>query len=414
MPGRWMPTETPSASPRIRPTVRGCAPGWPGQQHSPAIWKPRPSPSTGLVTDGSPQDTELLLARGNLAFFQGDLEAADTVASEARRRVALGRPDEWQMFELISLQGLVAHSRGEWFQRLRLELRSGARRPALAAGIFDSHLCVAEFLLYGPTPYPEVLELAASLRDTAERSGVLRAVAFATALRGETALLIGDLEMANAELQDAVDLHRDIGSAAGEAHSLQRLAEVKLALGDRVEANRLVHRALPLARFSSVALHLLQRVYGTMIVAAGDPAAARAMVDHAEAALGVYDQCPSCAIMLAVPAARACADVGDISDARRHLRAAENSARMWEGTAWQAAILEVKAHLAAAEGDLPAAHRLRLAASELFEASGQPLDAERCSAAGCTNSRSMFAIWAMASACSGYIVTPWGDGARRC
>jgi len=171
-----MPTETPSASPRIRPTVRGCAPGWPGQQHSPAIWKPRPSPSTGLVTDGSPQDTELLLARGNLAFFQGDLEAADTVASEARRRVALGRPDEWQMFELISLQGLVAHSRGEWFQRLRLELRSGARRPALAAGIFDSHLCVAEFLLYGPTPYPEVLELAASLRDTAERSGVLRAL----------------------------------------------------------------------------------------------------------------------------------------------------------------------------------------------------------------------------------------------
>ena len=63
------------------------------------------------------------------------MEAADTVASEARRRVALGRPDEWQMFELISLQGLVAHSRGEWFQRLRMELRSGASRPALAAHV---------------------------------------------------------------------------------------------------------------------------------------------------------------------------------------------------------------------------------------------------------------------------------------
>lgn len=332
----------------------------------------------GLVTDGSAADTELLLARGNLALFQGDLNAAGAAASEARRRVTLGRPDEWQAFELITLQGLLAHNRGEWFERLRLELRSGVDRPALAARIFDSHLCVAEYLLYGPTPYPEVLELAASLRVTAERSGVLRAVAFATALRGETALLMGDLQLAETELHEAADLHRDIGSSAGEAHSLQRLAEVKLALGDRREANQLLHRALPLARFTNIANHLLQRIYGTMIVAAEDPAAAKAIVDHAEAALGITDQCPFCAIMLALPAARACADVGDLDDARRHMRQAERSAQMWEGTAWQASIRETQGHLAAVDGDLPAAQQLRRSAAELFEASGQPLDAERC------------------------------------
>jgi ATP/maltotriose-dependent transcriptional regulator MalT len=125
-------------------------------------------------------------------------------------------------------------------------------------------------------------------------------------------------------------------------------------------------------------MHLLQRGYGTMIVAAGNPAAARAMVDHAEADLGVNERCAFCAIMLAVPAARACADVGDMENARRHLREAENSARMWEGTAWQASILETKAHLAAADGDLPTAQLLRRSAAELFKASGQPLDAERC------------------------------------
>ena len=124
-----------------------------------------------------------------------------------------------------------SHTRGEWSQRLRIELRRGVRSPELAARIFDSHLCVAEFLLYGPTPYEEVLELAGALRETAERSGVLRAVAFATALRGETSPATGDLAAADSELQEAVDLHRDIGSTAGEAHSLQRLAEVKLALG---------------------------------------------------------------------------------------------------------------------------------------------------------------------------------------
>ncbi len=332
----------------------------------------------GLEPDGSPQDSEILLARGMLAFFRNDMDTADAAASEARRRATLGRPDEWQTFELITLQGLVAHNRGQWFARISQELRSGVGRPALTARIFDSHLCVAEFLLYGPTPYPEVLELGAALRDTAERAGVLRAVAFATALRGESALLMGDLDLANTELAEAVDLHHDIASAAGEAHSLQRLAEVKLAEGNRTQAKRYLHRALPLARFSSIAAHLLQRVYGTMIAAEEDPETARAIVDRAEAALGVRDQCMFCTIMLAIPAAQACACVGDYDDAYRYLDAAESAARLWEGTAWQASIFEVRAYLAAATGDAPTASRLYRSAAELFDASGQPLDAQRC------------------------------------
>ena len=334
----------------------------------------------GLTPDGSPNDAELLLAQGNLALFRGDLEAADEAASQARLRVALGVPEEWQWFDLVGLQGLVSHTRGEWSQRLRIELRRGVRSPELAARIFDSHLCVAEFLLYGPTPYQEVLELASTLRPTAERSGVLRAVAFATALRGETYLLNGDLAAADSELQEAVDLHRDIGSAAGEAHSLQRLAEVKLALGDRAGANRLLHKALPLARFSSISMHLLQRVFGTMIVAAGDAEAARTVVDRAEAAIGFPDQCAFCSVMLAVPAAIACADVGDIQDAERHLQAAEKSAAIWEGTAWRAALLEARAHLSFAQGRERDSARLLSEAAELFEESSQPLDAARCRA----------------------------------
>ncbi len=340
----------------------------------------------GLVTDGSPNDTELLLARGTLAFLQGDPERVEAAASEMRRRVALGRPDEWQMFELVALQGFAAHNRGEWFQRLALELRAAARHPALAARIFDGHLCVAEYVLYGPTPHREVMELAASLRATAERAGALRAVAFATALLGETAMLVGDLETAGAELRDAVDLHREIGSAAGEAHSLQRLAEVRLAAGDRPGANRLLQRALPIARFTSVAMHLMQRIYGTMIAAAESPEQARARIDDAEAALGVDDSCRFCDIMLAIPAARACADVGHLADTARWLRRAEDSGQIWMGTAWQASILELKAHLASVAGEQLEARRLLRGAIELFEAAAQPLDAARC--ATLINSRS--------------------------
>ena len=332
----------------------------------------------GLVVDGSAGDADLLFAQGNLALLKGDLAAADEAATEARRRIALARPAEWQAFELIGLQGLLAHNRGQWFQQLRVELRAGAKRPALAARIFDSHLCVAEYLLYGPTPYAEVLELAADLRATAERSGALRAVAFASALRGETALLMGDLALAETELEDAAQLHHDIGSDAGEAHSLQRLAEVRLARGDRIEANRLLNRALPIARFTSIARHLLQRLYGTMITAAEDPVSAMAVVDRAEASLGVNDRCPFCGIMLAIPAAHACAAAGDLEAAQRHLRDAENSVGLWEGTAWQASILEVKGHLAVVTGEPADAAKLRRSAAELFEAAGQPLDALRC------------------------------------
>ena len=60
--------------------------------------------------------------------------------------------------------------------------------------------------------------------------------------------------------------------------------------------------------------------------------------------------------MLAVPAAAACVDVGDIERGPAVSAGRGDSARVWEGTAWQASILELKAHLAEAVGD-PAAAR---------------------------------------------------------
>jgi tetratricopeptide repeat protein len=332
---------------------------------------------TGLELDGTDNDAALLLAQGHLAFYRKDLVAADAAATEARHRIALGDAS-WRLFDLVTLQGLLAHYRGEWFQRLRIELRTGMRRPDLAVGIFDSHLCVAEYLLYGPTPYDEVLELAAELRDTAERAGVLRAVAFAIALRGEAALLKGDLALAETELRAAADLHHDLESPAGEAHSLQRLAEVHLARGDRPGAWHLLQRALPLARWSSIGQHLMHRVYGCMITAAEDLEGARAVIDRAESTLGDEDHCTFCSIMLSVPATQACADLGDLDEARRHLREAERSITLWEGTAWEAALLEARAHLARAEQRDVEAERLLRDAAARFEAAGQPLDAERC------------------------------------
>jgi tetratricopeptide (TPR) repeat protein len=332
---------------------------------------------TGLEPDGGPADPTIMLARAAVSYFSGDLDAAREVADRARSLVVDGDAD-WQVLELIALQGLLAHNRGEWYQQLGLELRRTKNDPALAAAVFDSHLCVAEYLLYGPTPYSEVIELATALRETAVRSGAMRAVAFASALMGEAALLAGDLELAERELRESVDLHREIGSPAGQAQSLQRLAELSLTRGDPAGATRLLNQALPLARWSNMALHLIQRVYGTMIAAASGPQAARAIVDRARATIAHTDRCFFCEIMFAVPAAIACADVGDVEEAQTYLAAAERSAELWQGTAWQGAILEARAHLSQAEGDTPGAAHLFTEAAAIFEDAGQPRDAARC------------------------------------
>jgi tetratricopeptide (TPR) repeat protein len=333
----------------------------------------------GLELEGDAADGPLLLARGNLAFFAGDAEEAWRVSSSARELFDLSQ-ESWQLVDLISLQGLIAHLRGEWFDRFRLELRRTQGKERLATALFDAHLCVAEFMLYGPVPYDEVIEEAEELRRGARRYGALRGAAFATALIGEAALLRGDLDRAEAELREAVELHRDIDAAAGEAHGLHRLAEVHLARGDRREAERLLRRALRGARWSVMALHLLQRIYGTLIAAAPDSAAAVALVDEAEATLGDGDHCLFCDVMLEVPATIACADAGDVDAAGRHLEAARRSAARWQGTAWAGAVAEAEAHLAVARGNIPEARRLASSAVELYETAEQPRDAARCRA----------------------------------
>ena len=140
----------------------------------------------------------------------------------------------------------------------------------------------------------------------------------------------------------AVELHRETDAPAGEAHSLQRLAEIRLAQGDADEARRLLRRALPLARWSVMANHLLQRIYGTMIDAAPTPETARAIVDQAQATVGERDACSFCAVMFAVPAAIACARVGDLDAARGFIQVGDTSMQKWPRTAWAAALNEAR------------------------------------------------------------------------
>jgi DNA-binding winged helix-turn-helix (wHTH) protein/tetratricopeptide (TPR) repeat protein len=331
----------------------------------------------GLEPDGGPDDAAVLHARGMLAYFSGDLDAAGA-AADTIRGLAVEGGAPVKVLDGITLQGLVAHNRGEWFDRLGRELRATSESPALATTVFDSHLCVAEYLLYGPTPYEEVIRLATRLRHQAEQLGARPAAAFATTVTGEAALLAGDLDTARRDLTDAIEMHTELGADMGKSHALQRLAELHLIEGEPAEARRLLRRALLIARWTPLASHLLQRIYGTLVAAAPDTEAAMAVVDESVEAADEHTTCIMCHVMIAVPAAIAYAEGGRLDEARAWLAEAEVSAALWQGTAWQAAVREARAHLVRAEGDEPAARRLLEEAAGLFEVAGQPLDAQRC------------------------------------
>ena len=332
----------------------------------------------GLEPDGGADDADILLARGNFAFFTSDFDAAQAASEEAQRLVLAGERN-WKVLDLVALQGLLAHPSGNWFDRMRLELRRTRENPEIANAIFDGYLCPAEYLLYGPTPYAEVIAVARDLQTTARRSGALRAAAFASALIGEAALLSGDLELATAELTEASDLHHDLGSAAGEAHSLQRLAEVRLAEGDGADGD-----AAAAAGAAAGPLVDDRQAPAAADLRHDDPRRGRPARGPGHRRPGRVDarlgrRLP---VLLdhALGAGRDRLRRGRRPGARatppRDRRAV---GALWQGTSWEAGDRRGAGRgRGRPSGDLATGRERMQSATEQFEQAGQPLDAERC------------------------------------
>ena len=203
------------------------------------------------------------------------------------------------------------------------------RFPTSRSAVFDGQLCVTQRLLYGASSYPDVIEFADSLAGEADRLGAARGRAFAPTLRGEAHLLAGALGEAERDLAEAGRLHRSMAAPTGEAHALQRRAEVALYQNRTADANALLEEALRVACESNVGFHLLDRIYGTAITAAADADAAMAIVDEAELAVrGPVETCPGCRITFAVPAAIVSAHAGALDRAAVYADAAETLARV--------------------------------------------------------------------------------------
>jgi DNA-binding SARP family transcriptional activator/tetratricopeptide (TPR) repeat protein len=324
----------------------------------------------------------LALAHAGAAALGATDPEKGTLLAAAARRLALETGDRASLVIASWAQAAAAHARGELHSSVLTDLRETQDVPHLAVRVFDGHLCITQRFLYGARPYAEVIAFADRFAAEAERLGAGRGLAFAITLRGEAELLSGRLDCAEEDLSRAIGLHRATGGPVGEAHALQRLSEVAVHRGDEHRARTLLGEALAVARVTDIGFHLLDRIYGSLITLntlTADPPAALAVVEEAERAVrGPLETCPGCRITLAVPAAIACARAGERERAEAYEQATAYLASVvMRLPAWDAAHLEVRAHLAAMQGDAVGAEALLTKASQAFADAGQPLDARR-------------------------------------
>jgi tetratricopeptide (TPR) repeat protein len=336
---------------------------------------------------GASRDTaewgRVRLVRALAAWSRGRHDEGRQAAEES---LALAREqgEDLDLVNAYSMLALVFHSSGAWKAGLQLEIeRLGAfadADPRLAM-LFDAHICLGEYHLYGDSSFDAVAAYADRAIERAARVGARRAEALGWLLRGETLLTRGQWAAAAPCFERSLELQRAIGSTAGQVFALQRLAELCAYRGDHAAADGHLTEAFCFTVDPPMAHHVWTRVYATSAFNAlerGDPGAAAREIDAAAAAGERFGGCVVCGALLDPVAVETFLALGDIGRAERHAQGAERTAAHWESGAWQAMAGMARAGVERARGDHAAASERFLTAAAAFERLGQPFDAARC------------------------------------
>lgn len=331
------------------------------------------------ATPPSPHElAQSLLARALVELNSGQFAEAAQAASRARTLAVeahLGR----EAGEACAILGILANMRGEWPDAYRADFEESVLRPPeLASFVFDAHTCLAEYSLIGPLGHEQFNGLVGQLAATARAHHSVHGNAIGQLLSGEIALLSGRLDDAGHRLEAALKLHREAGATSGEVLTLQRLAELALASGDRQHADDLLDAALPMAGESWLEPHLVVRTYGLLVDAAGDPDGAVARVETGDRHLDGSNICPACSLGFHVAAAKALAGSGALQASRRRLEQAERISGLWPGGAAHAGVWEARAVVRRAHGDPERARAFWQEAADRYAEVGRSLDRDRC------------------------------------
>ncbi|GLZ29352.1 hypothetical protein Lesp02_15420 [Lentzea sp. NBRC 105346] len=333
----------------------------------------------GAEPPSAEQTVAVTLANGLVAWGRRNVEEAERLAKQARA-LALDANLGHELGEASTLLALVAYARGTWHEQFRQEFADSVRRSAdLEGAVFDAHLCFQEFYLYGPEGHEGAESFGRDLLGIAAEADSPAGRALAQLLLGEFALLSGQLDEALVHLERSLADAEEAGCLSAQSIALERSAEAQVRRGDRAAAVALLDRAMPLARSSGIRSHLIIRIHGLRVLAAGGLVEALGAVRDGERLLAeAAHVCDPCSMGFRIEAARACARANDLGRARRHLAEAERISGLWQGGPWSAALWEVRAELRRAAGQTTQAAALFLEAAELYSALRRPLDEDRC------------------------------------
>ncbi len=277
---------------------------------------------------------------------------------------------------------IVLHYRGEWSDGLHQQLEHMSAREAVDPGlgpVFDMHHCIGQYHLYGDSLFEGVEDYARRTLGIATSKGAVRAEAFAWCLLGESLLLRGQWDEAEACLTRSGEIHAELGPSSG-ALPWQRLAELAVLRGNSDEARDHLRRATAIAAVSPMSSHLWGRIYAVAALDAlerGEPGHALERVRAATRAAAGHGECPSCSALLHPIAAEAHALVGDTRSAVERAEAAALFAEGRGSSAWQAMAETAAAAVALADGDSITAEQLFRVAAGLYDSAGQPFWAAR-------------------------------------
>ncbi len=280
--------------------------------------------------------------------------ALGTAKAAESRRLALESGDHATLIIASWAQAAAAHARGDLGGSVRADLFETSALPELAINVFDGHLCISQRFLYGARPYPD----GDRVRRLPRRRGGAGRRCPRARVRGHAARG-GGTALRAAWTPPRPTCAGRRGSTARSARASARPwrcsggPRSRSTAGDAAAALDLLDEALAVARDSDVGFHLFDRIYGARITAARNPAAALLALEEAEAGVrGPLETCPGCRITLVVPAGIAAARAGDLDRATGYVQVAEYlAAVVMRLPGWDAALDELKGHVAAASGE---------------------------------------------------------------
>jgi tetratricopeptide (TPR) repeat protein len=278
---------------------------------------------------------------------------------------------------------LACHSLGAWQEGQAHE----RERQALASGnldvdqAFDVHLCLWEYHLYGEQGAAQIRSAVDQTLEQAQRMKAPRAVALCENFAGMLDFQGGRWSEAETQLRQAVDRFRQVGSACGEALSLQRLAVLLTARGDLQAAQALLDEGLIVGGRAAMRSHCLTRIHASLArnrLAARDRDAARSSLEEGLAEAARHGHCATCSALLLPEAVRVALAWENVAEAEAFAEKLEHVAQRFASRAWTAMAEHARGRVLSARGARDAAFEAFERARVAFDAIECPYEAARC------------------------------------